>query len=75
MGRWIIWPDTRFLKAHEIIQYAKDAISNGEAYDKDFDGSLESACALLEDCGHFTFCAPNVVPQKTTLDNLRNYNE
>ena len=51
----ILYPERRTVSPETIIGWARDAVADGEASADDFDGSLESAKAILEDAGLVTF--------------------
>jgi hypothetical protein len=57
-GRWIIWPERRFVPAKNLISWAQDAVANGEVSDmfKDLEvKSLNDAVEVLNDSGNVTF--------------------
>jgi hypothetical protein len=48
----LIYPETRWVKASEIMAWASDALANNETAKQA--ETLEEAIAILEDLGHIT---------------------
>lgn len=66
-GRWMIWPERRFVTETEIISWARDLSSN---YELPFNGSVEEAIFLIQDVGDGTFAREGVTPPVTTHDMM-----
>ena len=71
-GRWVTYPQTRFLSYDEIYSYAADAAADGEFDPNEFECqsvqemAFEDVVSVLEDIGWFTFAS-----QSSKVSQLR----
>ena len=71
-GRWMIWPERRFVPAAEIVEWANDRVADGMVGDEpEYNGTLDEAVRVLEYIGSATFAKQSVVPPETSTDALR----
>lgn len=69
-GRWIIWPQTKFLTEDQIRTMLSDAIANEKtAIDDPNSFSLDEVCVLLMDIGVATFSNGNPNSLANTAHN------
>jgi len=64
-GRWMIWPERRFVQAGIVIGWALDLLEKVE------DISLVEAIDILQDAGVATFAREVSVPPETCGDAMR----
>ena len=63
MGRWIIYPESRFVTEEELRRKFFDAVANGEIDEDETDYTLDSICKLLENTGKVTFAYRDEEPE------------
>mgnify|MGYP001608357723 CR=1 FL=1 len=68
-GRWMVWPEQRFVSCEKILSWATDVVSSNTGGNV-FELDLEEAISILERTRVATFATAGVTPTESAESTL-----